>query len=211
MTMTSHQAPDPSPAHWDEVYRTRSVTDVSWFQSEPTMSLRLLHGVTPGPRSVIDVGGGASELVDALLAEGIDDLTVLDASKVALDLVRQRLGDTSGTVSFVVGDVRAWVPERQWDAWHDRAVFHFLVDATDQDRYAAVAAAAVPRGGVVVLGSFALDGPEQCSGLPTARHGVEDLAELFGPAFTLERAEREIHRTPAGADQAFTWVVLRRT
>jgi len=208
-----HQEPnlEAGAPHWDEVYRTRAPADVSWFQRVPTMSLELLDDIEPRPRSVIDVGGGASALVDALLAEDLEDVTVLDASAVALEVVRHRLGQRSEPVSFVVADLRSWKPGRQWDAWHDRAVFHFLVDPADQVRYVATAAAAVPTGGNVVIGSFALDGPEQCSGLPTARHGAADIAELFAPWFVLDRTEHEIHRTPSGVEQSFTWVVLRRT
>ena len=196
--------------HWDDVYRTRAVTDVSWFQVEPTTSMELIADVDPRPRSVIDVGAGASVLVDSLLDAGIADLAVLDVSAEALDQVRTRLGDRADGVSFVVADLLEWDPERQWDLWHDRAVFHFLVDRADQERYVATAAAAVSRGGHVVIAAFAPDGPDRCSGLPAARHDAESIAAVFSPAFVLELSEREVHTTPAGVEQPFTWAVLRR-
>lgn len=195
--------------HWDRVYRTKAVDEFSWYQAAPAMSTRLLLGVAPRPSSVIDVGAGASLLVDALLDAGLTDLTVLDVSEASLAEVRNRLAGRGQQVTFVVADVLTWKPERQWDAWHDRAVFHFLVDSQARATYVATAARAVATGGVAVVGCFALDGPQHCSGLPTARYDAEGIAEQFGDAFRLERVEREVHRTPSGADQPFTWVVLR--
>ena len=204
-------APVSTPeAHWGEVFRTKDVTAVSWYQADPVMSLRLLSEVVPRPRSVIDVGAGASVLVDALLDADFEDLTVLDVSDRALTVVRDRLADRAQQVAFVVADLLTWMPERQWDAWHDRAVFHFLVDPHDRAAYVTTASGAVGPGGVVVVGSFALDGPDRCSGLATARYDAASLADQFGEDFRLERAEREVHHTPGGADQAFTWAVLRR-
>lgn len=195
--------------HWDDVYRTKALDQVSWFQPHASTSLRLLTG-TGGPgRSVLDVGAGASPLVDDLLAAGYGDVTVLDVSAAALDVVRARLGDDD-RVRTVVADLLSWEPDRTWDAWHDRAVFHFLVEPADRATYARVAARAVAPGGVAVIGSFGPDGPESCSGLPTARHDSEGIAEELGPAFRLEASERELHRTPSGAEQAFAWAVLRR-
>ncbi len=196
--------------HWDTVYATKSTGEVSWFQSEPATSLRLLGQSLSAPDSLIDVGAGDSTLVDFLLDAGWTDVTILDVSVEALQRVRNRLGARSETVNFVAGDVRSWLPERTYDVWHDRAAFHFLVEATERDRYVEMATAAVVPGGVVVLGSFATDGPDRCSGLPTARYDADDLARVFGAGFILEHAEREAHTTPWGVVQAFTWVVLRR-
>lgn len=196
--------------HWDDVYRTKALDEVSWFQAEPSTSLRLLLGTQPAPTSVIDVGAGASALADALVAAGVDDVTVLDVSEAALATVRERLADLPPD-AFVVADITDWTPERTWDAWHDRAVFHFLTDPDDRAAYVAAARAALRPGAVAVIATFAADGPEMCSGLPTARYDADALAAELGDGFVLEHAEREVHRTPAGADQAFTWVVLRRT
>jgi SAM-dependent methyltransferase len=202
--------------HWSDVYRTKDADHVSWFQAHPTVSLRLLTGVVPRPVSVIDVGAGASLLIDALLDAGFSDVTVLDVSELALTLVHQRLAvrprlaDRQERVSFIVADLLNWTPLHQWDAWHDRAVFHFLTDERDRAKYVDLATRAVAPGGTVVIGAFALDGPERCSGLETARYDAEGLAEQFSGAFVLERSEQEVHRTPGGVEQSFAWVALRR-
>ena len=196
--------------HWSQVYGSKHADQVSWFQADPAMSMRLLTALVPRPASVIDVGAGASVLVDALLDAQFPDVTVLDVSELALNLVRQRLADRHGGVSFIVADLLKWTPQRQWDSWHDRAVFHFLTEERDRTTYVDIATRAVVEGGTVVMGSFGLDGPEQCSGLATARYDAQSLAEQFGEAFALERSEQEVHRTPSGAEQSFTWVVLRR-
>lgn len=194
-------------AHWEGVYGSKQADEVSWFQRDPEVSLRLLAGVAG---SVVDVGAGASVLVDRLLAAGRTDVTLLDLSGAALAVTRDRLGDAAGGVTFVAADVVGWDPGRTFDAWHDRAVFHFLTDPGRQAAYVATAARLVAPGGAVVLGTFAADGPTQCSGLPTARHEPDDLAVLFADGFDLEHAEHETHRTPWDAEQRFTWVVLRR-
>lgn len=207
--MTRGENSTATAQHWDRVYRTNAVAEVSWYQAAPATSTRLLLGVVPRPSSVIDVGAGASLLADALLDAGLTDLTLLDVSEASLAVVRNRLADRRPPVTFVVADVLIWEPERQWDAWHDRAVFHFLVESQARATYVATATRAVAPGGVAVVGCFALDGPQQCSGLPTARYDADGIADQFGDAFRLERVEREVHRTPSGADQPFTWVVLR--
>jgi len=201
---------DGTDEHWDEVYATRAPAEVSWFQRTPAISLRLLNEWATPRSSVIDLGGGASTLVDSLLDAGWADLTVLDVSSEALRQVRVRLSDRAQLVHFVVADARSWRPGRTYDVWHDRAVFHFLVDATDRDRYVEVLSEALAPGGVVVVGTFAHDGPTQCSGLATARYDREGIARVFAPAFALEHTEREEHVTPAGTVQPFLWSVLRR-
>ena len=192
--------------HWDGVYGSKDTREVSWFQPSAAVSARL---VRRQPGSVVDVGAGASVLVDELLAAGRSDLTLLDVSGAALAETRRRLGPRADEVAFVVGDVLDWDPGRTFDCWHDRAVFHFLTDPARQQRYVATAARAVRPGGVVVLGTFGPDGPTSCSGLPTARWAAEDLAGAFGDPFSLEHAETEAHYTPWGSEQQFTWVVLR--
>jgi len=194
--------------HWDAVYTTKATDDVSWFQSEPVTSLRLLRTWARPGGSVVDVGAGTSPLVDRLVEAGRDDVTLLDVSTEALDAVRRRLGDRAGAVRFAVADVRTWNPRRTFDVWHDRAVFHFLVDPADRQAYVDQASAAVAPGGMVVLATFAADGPTSCSGLPTARYDAAALTALFAPAFALEHAERQEHVTPWGTVQPFTWVVF---
>jgi SAM-dependent methyltransferase len=196
-------------AHWDGVYATRPLDQVSWHQHRATTSLRLLACSSDPSASVLDVGAGASTLADDLLRAGYRDVTVLDVSAHALAAVRDRLGDRAG-LTCVVADLLAWQPDRTYDVWHDRAVFHFLVEPADRALYVATAARAVAPGGVLVLGAFAADGPTACSGLPTARYDADDLAALFTDSFSVEHTEREEHRTPTGAVQPFTWLVLRR-
>ena len=200
--------------HWDAVYGTKAADEVSWYQRLPATSQRLLTSWSSPSEAVIDVGAGASTLVNSLLGAGWSDVTVLDVSLKALALVgdrlRDRARDRQESASFVVADVLSWQPERTYDVWHDRAVFHFLVRPDQRERYVATASHAVRSGGVMVGGTFAVDGPTRCSGLPTSRYEVDALAAAFAPGFGLEHSEREEHVTPGGAVQPFTWVVLRR-
>ena len=197
--------------HWEHVYTTRPSTEVGWYEPEPATSLRLIEAFAPRPSTaLIDVGGGASSLVDCLLARGFADLTVLDVSSHALDNVRERLGERARCISFVHQDVLTWEPDRRYDIWHDRAAFHFLTDTASREGYADIAGRAVRVGGALVLGTFAADAPEQCSGLPVRRYSPEELQAAFAPFFTLVEHERSEHITPGGAAQPFTWVVLRR-
>jgi len=200
---------EDTAGHWDSVFATKASDEVSWFQAQPTTSIRLLERWASPAGSVIDIGAGASTLVDVLVDAGWQDVTVLDVSAAALTKVRNRLGEGAEAVTFIAADVRSWQPNRTYDAWHDRAAFHFLVEQADRDRYVAMAAQAVTPGGVVVLAAFAGDGPTECSGLPTSRYDTDELVCAFGPAFALEHAEREEHATPFGTIQPFSWVVLR--
>jgi SAM-dependent methyltransferase len=196
--------------HWDAVYGEKAAPETSWFESEPSVSLRLIEHAIPEPGTCIDVGAGRSFLADALLDRGWRRVTILDLSATALAEVRARLGDDPRLRS-VAGDVLTDVPAETVTCWHDRAVLHFLTEPRDRAQYAAIASATVEPGGVAVIGCFAPDGPEQCSGLPVVRAGASELARLFAPGFTLEADERIEHTTPWGAVQPFTWVVLRRT
>ncbi len=192
--------------HWDEAYRSRGVEGVSWFEAEPAASLAMigLLGVEP-TAAVVDVGGGASLLVDRLVGAGFVDVTVLDVSTHALDEGRRRLGPRS-EVTWLHEDVLAWRPGRRYGLWHDRAVFHFLTDEADQERYLATLEAAALPGAGVVLATFAPDGPDHCSGLPVARYSAEALAATLGELVTVVTTRREVHITPAGVRQPFTWV-----
>jgi SAM-dependent methyltransferase len=197
-------------ARWDEVYAQGATC--SWFQDAPEMSLRMLDaaGVTPAD-SVIDVGGGASPLAGALLRRGFEDVTVLDISAAAMEHARRRLGPRADQVHWLTADIRSWRSARRFAAWHDRAVFHFLTAEPDRQDYRRTLAAATAPGAVVVIGCFAPDGPQQCSGLPVARYGPGDFAAELGPCWELVAQDREEHATPAGAAQPFTWAALRRT
>lgn len=208
--------PPTSREHWDAVYSSRTAQDVSWYSPDYATSLRLLAGA---PGSVLDIGAGAGRLVDLLLDEGRTDVTLLDTSTAALDAVRDRLLPTGPTtrrdghlVDFIGADITSWQPARTYDAWHDRAVLHFLRQPADQQQYARTAARAVRPGGRAVIGVFSSDGPKTCSGLEVQRYDAEDLDGLFGPCgFTLEHAETHTHVTPWETEQSFTWVRLVRT
>ena len=198
-------------AHWEAVYRDRLATDVSWYQREPHLSLRMIDdaGVNHDA-AVIDVGGGASVLVDRLIDKGFTDLTVLDVSSRALEQARERLGARADRVAWLVTDVTRYRPERLFDLWHDRAAFHFLTAAEDRARYVAVLDEAVKAGGWVVIAAFAPDGPRQCSGLPIVRYDGPALAAELGPGYRLEDEARETHLTPAGREQRFGFYRFRR-
>lgn len=191
---------------WDGIYSRRASTEMSWFQATPTASLELLDVLGVSPQSaVIDVGGGASLLVDHLLERGFDDVSVLDVSDAALRSARSRLTSTA-PVTWVRADVLTWRPQRGFDLWHNRAVFHFLTDAVDRLTYLRTMRRALRPGGAVIMGTFASDGPDQCSGLPVARYSPEELAGAIGADFDILAVRREVHTTPTGAVQPFSWV-----
>jgi hypothetical protein len=196
--------------HWDRVYETRGPSEVSWYEPVPQLSMELIGevGITTDT-PVIDVGGGESLLVDSLLAAGFEDLTVLDVSDVALADGRSRVGPTP--VRWVEADVLAWQPDRRYGLWHDRAVFHFLVEPSDRVAYSSALRAGTTAGSAVVVGSFAPDGPESCSGLPVVRYSAGELIEAIGEDFEVMAAREELHRTPSGGVQPFTWVAGRIT
>jgi SAM-dependent methyltransferase len=204
--------PDMVPGtadYWDQRYATIGDTQVSWFQEEPALSIELITRVADQGASVVDVGGGASRLVDCLLEAGFRDLTVVDLSQGALNAAYHRVGEAP--VAWVVSDVREWQPDRTFDVWHDRAAYHFLTDDADQQAYWQLVRDSVPHGGHVVIGTFAQDGPEQCSGLPVARYNAQDLERAMGAGFSVLDARNEQHTTPAGGAQSFVWVLAQRT
>ena len=196
--------------HWETVYQTKQADSVSWFQPHAEQSLDLIRRIAAGaPSQVIDVGGGASTLVDDLLAEPQFEVSVLDISAAALDVARKRLAQVSRTferVQWLVGDITlAKLPEQAYDIWHDRAVFHFLTDPAQRAAYVQQVRHAVRPGGHVILAAFGPDGPTQCSGLPVMRYAPEDLHGQFGGAFELVEHLSEAHKTPAGAIQQFVY------
>jgi len=198
-----------SDDHWQQVYSSKNAEEVSWYQREPEVSRRLITAHAALENAIIDVGAGQSLLVDSLKQDGCTDVTVMDVSDIAVSEVQRRLTKTS-FVSYVVADVRTWSPTKMFDLWHDRAVFHFMTSATDIDAYLSVISRAVRRGAVAIIGTFAEDGPTQCSGLNVSRYSPQELANIFAEFFELEASESEEHVTPRGAVQHFTWVTLRR-
>jgi trans-aconitate methyltransferase len=199
-------------AHWEKVYNTKRENELSWFQENPAPSLDLIGkaGATAAS-SVIDVGGGASRLVDALLENGFKDVTVLDLSGAALAAAKARLLSRRDQVQWVVADVTEWEPQgRAYDIWHDRAALHFLTEEPDRMAYVARLIKAVKPGGCAIIATFAPDGPERCSGLPVLRHDAESLRRVVGDAFEVIETLRHEHRTPWGSEQHFQFSLFRR-
>jgi len=198
-------------SHWQTVYEDKGETEVSWFQEHPASSLALIRDSGLGPDArIIDIGGGASRLVDHLVGQGFRSIAVLDIAPAALERARHRLGELAAQVEWLVADVTGWTPPTHFDLWHDRAVFHFLTDPADRAAYAAAMAAAVPKGGQAIIGTFALDGPERCSGLPIHRYDADGLSAEFARHFEPIAAMTEDHLTPTGKIQRFQFCRLRR-
>lgn len=197
--------------HWQNVYATKGEAEVSWFQASPAISLEMIRAASPDrAAAIIDVGGGASRLVDALLQDGYRNLAVLDISANALDTAKKRIGATASTVDWIVADVTTWRPAKTWDVWHDRAAFHFLTDPHDRAAYVERLRSAVASDGQVIIATFAPDGPEKCSGLPVQRHDSASLSAELGPEFELVETRSETHHTPWHSTQAFQFSRFRR-
>jgi SAM-dependent methyltransferase len=202
-------------AHWENVYTTKSENEVSWFQQSPAPSLELIvQAGAVSTSAIIDIGGGASRLVDNLVEQGFEDVTVLDLSGSALAAAKSRLESHLGVraerVSWIVADATTWEPVRAYDIWHDRAAFHFLTDADDRAAYIARLKRGLKIGGHAVIATFALDGPEKCSGLPVARYDSTSLGQALGSAFRLVHTQRHEHATPWDSRQIFQFSVFRR-
>ena len=201
-----------SKAHWEGVYTRKGEHAVSWFQAQAATSLRLIQAAGLGPgAALLDVGGGASVLVDDLLAAGYSDLTVLDLSGAALAAAQARLGERGRGVRWIEADItRVHLPEAAYDLWHDRAVFHFLTDPADRRLYQRQLARALKPGGQLVIATFAEDGPERCSELPVRRYSAAQLEAEFAPGFILLHSEKETHQTPGGKLQSFVYCHFQR-
>jgi SAM-dependent methyltransferase len=196
---------------WDAVYEDGDATK-SWTQGRPVVSLAAITAAIGDAKhaAIIDVGGGSSPLAAELVAEGYTDVSVLDISVRAMALARERMGERAERVRWIAADLLGWRPDRQYGLWHDRATLHFFVARTARERYANVARGAIAPGGYAVVATFAPDGPIQCSGLPVHRSSADEIAGVFGAQFTLLGSDQQLHRTPSGAEQSFTWAVLRR-
>ncbi|MBX3608679.1 MAG: class I SAM-dependent methyltransferase [Hydrogenophaga sp.] len=201
-----------SKEHWEQVYTTKSENEVSWFQEHAGQSVELIgRAGVPKTASVIDVGGGASTLVDDLLVNGYQFVTVLDLSDAAIAASRARLGMRASGVSWLVGDItKLKLSRHAYDVWHDRAVFHFLTTREEREAYVNAVLRAVRPGGYVIVATFAEDGPERCSGLPVKRYSADGLHAEFGAPFTLLQQEREEHHTPMGTVQKFIYCLCRK-
>ena len=198
-------------AHWDRVFKTRTPNEMSWFESESTLSLSLIREASPDRDSaIIDVGSGSSTLVDGLLEAGYHHITALDLSGLAFAQTRERLGRRADAVTWLEADILLIaLPAHAFDVWHDRAVFHFLTDQRDRDRYVMQMRHALRPGGFALVATFAEDGPARCSGLAVARYSANELHAQFGDDFRLLTSRHEMHHTPWGAEQAFTYCLCR--
>ncbi|MDN5874336.1 MAG: class I SAM-dependent methyltransferase [Sinobacteraceae bacterium] len=201
-----------SKRHWEQIYSTKPVDGVSWFQLHAEESLRLIEKAgIPFDAEIIDVGGGASTLAADLLSKGHRNLTVLDLSGAALEKARAGLGEQSMSVRWLEGDItQVELPPQTYDVWHDRAVFHFLTEAGDRRAYVAQLLRAAKPGGHVIVATFAEDGPLKCSGLPVVRYSPAALQAELGSAFELITYEREEHHTPFGTQQKFVHCLFRK-
>lgn len=197
--------------HWDAVYGGKAPDEVSWFQPHLEQSLRFIEEAgLPKSASILDVGGGASTLVDDLLARDYCDVTVLDISAAAIELAKQRLGSRAVEVTWLADDItRCELPEAHFDFWHDRAVFHFLLDDDARRRYVEAALRAVKPNGHIIVATFGPAGPEKCSGLEVVRYSAEGIHEQFGARFRKVGSASEIHRTPWGSEQQFVYCYCR--
>jgi SAM-dependent methyltransferase len=192
--------------HWQQVHQTKSPTQTSWYQRVPERSLDLIQAAgLPPVAPVLDVGGGASTLVDHLLAAAFTDVTVLDIAPAGLATARARLGDMAARIECIVADITSWQPARRYRVWHDRAVFHFLIDPLLRTRYVCTLRSALTPGGHVVMATFGPDGPARCSGLAVCRYSADELSAALGPSFRLVRSQFETHITPTGGTQQFLY------
>ena len=202
-----------SKEHWENIYATKATDAVSWYQEHAELSLRLIRETgVPLDSAIIDVGGGASTLVDDLLRSGFQNVSVLDLSAAALEATQKRLGPDAKRVTWLEADItQARLPVNAYDVWHDRAVFHFLTEADQRVAYVKAVLCSVKPGGHVIVATFAQDGPTQCSGLPVVRYSADELHDEFGDHFVLLRHDKEQHPTPFGTVQQFVYCYCRKT
>lgn len=201
--MTKHE-------HWQNSWDSNP-SQKSWVQERPDLSLELIERCGLGKdAAILDMGGGASTLVDFLLADGFNNITVADISGTSLELAQKRLGEQAKQVSWIVADACNWQPPHKFDLWHDRAVFHFLTEAADRKAYKQRLYEFVPKGGFLIMATFAIGGPEKCSGLPIVQYDAQSLANEIGDGFVFLDSELEIHTTPGGAAQKFQYIRMLR-
>lgn len=198
-------------AHWQKIYQTKSLDQVSWYQPKPETSLRFiteLHMLKTA--AIIDVGGGDSFLADNLLALGFTDITVLDISEAAIERAKTRLGDRADRVNWIVADAGSFAPSRQYNLWHDRAAFHFLTAKRDIAHYVETASSSLAKGGHLILGTFSENGPTKCSGIAIKQYSVDEMESLFKEKLVKIKCENLDHRTPFDTTQNFTFCVFKK-
>lgn len=197
--------------HWEKVYQAKKPTEVSWYQDNPELSLKLIceTGINAEAK-IIDVGGGASTLAGKLLTEGFKNLTVLDISSQALSYAKERFGKRSGEINWIEADITRFEPPGLFDLWHDRAVFHFLTSPDDRKKYVEILNKTLKPGGHLIISAFGLEGPLKCSGLTVERYSPEKLQETLGSSFFLSKTVHENHITPAKMGQKFLYCCFRK-
>jgi hypothetical protein len=212
ITMTPRNSvSEKKKTHWEDAYEHKETDQLSWFQSAPAQSLQMIANAQLDPHDkIVDAGGGASTLVDHLLDLGYDNITVVDIASQAISTSQKRLGNKSDKVTWVVNDLLSWSPANPINLWHDRAVFHFLVKPDERRAYLEMLSKSMPCDSQVIIATFALDGPQKCSGLPVCRYDAASLSRELGQAFELLETAREEHITPAKREQRFTYCRFRR-
>ena len=197
--------------HWDSIYSTKKINEVSWYQKVPETSLRLIGNASVSKKSkIIDIGGGDSLLVDSLIEEGYRDLSVLDISSKAIEKVQNRLGGKASSINFIISDITEFKTYAKFEIWHDRAVFHFLTEEDQIEKYKILVKNCIKPGGHLIIGTFSENGPDKCSGIAISKYSTKELVELFSDDFTLENSFQESHSTPFVTEQEFTFVHLKR-
>jgi len=192
--------------HWESVYRQKSADQTSWHQDVPQLSLAMIARAKLEPSSpILDIGGGASLLVDYLLEQGYSDLTILDISAAALEQAKARLGNRAGVPCWVQAEVTRFSPVRQYGLWHDRAAFHFLTDPEERQSYVNVLTRSLASQGQAIIATFSPQGPEKCSGLDIVQYDASRISEVLGPAYVLLEQQEELHVTPSGGEQWFNY------
>ena len=197
--------------HWDSIYSTKKINEVSWYQKVPETSLQLIRNASISKKSkIIDIGGGDSLLVDNLIEEGYSDLSVLDISSKAIEKTQNRLGDKASDINFIASDITKFDSNTEFDIWHDRAVFHFLTEKTQIDKYKSLVRNVITPGGHLIIGTFSENGPNKCSGIAITKYSIQELSDLFSDSFTVENSFQESHSTPFNTKQEFSFVHLKR-
>lgn len=201
---------DNTKSHWEGIYTEKPPQDVSWFQQEPTISLKIIQRIGDKNARIIDVGGGASVLVDHLLKLGYSNLAVLDISGKAIEYVKKRLSDQATKIEWFEKDITEFIPLHTYDIWHDRAVFHFLIDIKSRQLYINALKNTVKSGSHVIIATFAKDGPTKCSGLDIVQYDNRSIQHELGNEFILLESQFETHITPAGREQHFIYFIFQR-
>lgn len=197
--------------HWDEIYNTKELQKVGWYQKVPGTSLQLITELNlPKDASIIDIGGGDSFLAPTLLDLGYTDITVLDLSAKAIERAKERLGQKANKINWLVSDITEFIPTRKYDCWHDRAAFHFLIKDEDIEKYEKIATKAINANGNLIIGTFSLEGPKKCSDLPITQYSKESLSKIFSKNFELKSNLSPVHTTPGGGKQQFIFCGFKR-